>query len=171
MRGLLTRVAEFFLGIGLAFQAGCHFDPYLNECLTSAPPRSELVGEWVFYEASPGVPDGFGRGASFLLSSDGRCEFRNPCRVNGPWLWGNEESARGTWRISQYRDRYCCLQFALRTVGETPVDFTDCVLLRRVSGILTLHYTYGDPDDGKFVSFRNKAGDKKGTKETGGVKR
>jgi hypothetical protein len=43
----------------------------------------------------------------------------------------------------------------------------DRVLFRRVNRVLTLHYTYGDPDDGKFVSFRNTAGDEKGTKDGG----
>jgi hypothetical protein len=167
MCGVAPRAAAFFLGVGLALQAGCHFDPYLDECLTSTPRRNELVGEWVFYEASSRVPDGFGRGASLLLSPDGRCEFRNPCRVNGPWLWGNKESARGTWCISQYQDRYCCLQLDLSTLGGTPVDITDRVLFRRVNGVLTLHYTFGDPDDGEFVSFRNTAADKKGTKDGG----
>jgi len=158
--GAVPRAAAFLLGVGLAFQAGCQFDPYAGEYLTSAPPRNELIGEWVFCEASPEVPDNFGRTASLLLSSDGHCEFRNPCRVHGPWLWGNEELGRGTWCIAQRQEGYCCVEVDLCTPDGKPLGISDRALLRRVNGVLTLHYTFGDPDDGRFVLFRNTAGDK-----------
>jgi hypothetical protein len=160
---VLRGAAVLLLGAGLTLLVGCHFDPFTSEYLTSDPPQSELIGEWVFCEASPEVPDGFGRSASFLLFSDGRFEFQNPCRVYGPWLWGNEESGHGEWRLTQRQDRYCCLELHFHTLRGEPVDLSDFVFLRRVSGEIVLHFTFGDPDDGNFVLFKNAARNKNAT--------